>query len=83
VKTREWSPVTARHAQRLEVHRLRCAAAAKAPAVLLQNVAGAFIHGCDAPTAIELVRLEGEDNRQVTIADNNGPASHPPAPTKA
>jgi polygalacturonase len=84
VKTREWSPVTARHAQRLEVHRLRCAAtAAKAPAVLLQNVAGAFIHGCDAPTAVELVRLEGEDNRHVTIADNNGPSGPPHPPTKA
>jgi hypothetical protein len=81
VRTREWAPVTARHAQRLEVHRLRCAATpAKVPAVLLQNVAGAFIHGCDAANSAEVVRLEGDQNRQVTIADNNGA---PTGPTKA
>jgi polygalacturonase len=72
----EGAAVAARDVQRLEVHRLKCSRpSGKAPLVQLENVAGAFVHGCDvAPTATRFVELKGDRNRGVTLAANNAPS---------
>jgi hypothetical protein len=71
----EQHAVDARSVQRLEVHRLACSRGeAKAPLVRLQNVRGAFVHGCDVGVAgAAFVQLEGEDNQGVELAANNVP----------
>jgi polygalacturonase len=67
--------VSARDVERLEIHRLRCARPnARAPLVQLENVAGAFIHGCDANVGNDrdaFVRQKGDKNRAVVVANNN------------
>jgi hypothetical protein len=72
----EQPAVAARDAARLEVHRLACAdPPAKRALVELENVSGAFVHGCDAPRAGRgLVKLVGAGNHEVTVAGNNAPA---------
>jgi polygalacturonase len=65
--------VSARDVERLEVHRLRCGRPeARAPLVQLENVVGAFIHGCDVSHEGEsFVRQKGDRNRGVVVASNN------------
>jgi polygalacturonase len=74
----DWPAVAARDVERLEVSRLTVdEPSARVPPIELQNVAGAFIHGCDVPRrGPELVRLHGA-NRDVTLVSNNEPAPKP------
>jgi polygalacturonase len=67
--------VDAREVQRLEVHRLRCRQPPPdAPVVWLENVARAFIHGCDiAPGKATTPWFDQEQSRDVTLAANNAP----------
>jgi polygalacturonase len=68
--------VAARDVERLEVHRLSCPQeSTRAPLVHLENVRGAFVHGCDvAVGGSRFVRLQGERNHRVNITGNNHPA---------
>jgi polygalacturonase len=59
--------IAARDVDRLEIQGLR--GRARDEAVRLENVRGAFIHGCSA-SARELVRLEGQRNRDVRLGAN-------------
>jgi hypothetical protein len=69
----EWPAVAARDVERLEIHRLCAETSVKGPLVELQNVAGAFIHGCDvAQSGNRFVQLHGS-NRQIRLAGNNEP----------
>jgi hypothetical protein len=74
----DWPAVAARDVERLEVSRLTVdEPSARAPLIELQNVAGAFIHGCDVPRRVpEFVRLHGAANRDITLASNNEPPAH-------
>jgi polygalacturonase len=63
--------VDGRELERLEIHRLRCARPpADAPLVWLENVAGAFIHGCEAAGP---GWLEQQQCRDIALAGNDGP----------
>jgi hypothetical protein len=68
--------VDARDVEQLEVHRLRCLRPPKnAPAFWLENVAGAFIHGCmlsDDHAAASW--LHQSQCRSVTLANNRSPS---------
>jgi len=72
----ETPAVDARDVERLEVHRLRCATpGASAPVVWLENVAGAFIHGCDiAEGAPGFAWCKQQQSRDVTVTGNRTPA---------
>ncbi len=73
--------VDARDVERLEVHQLRCARpSGDGPVVWLDNVAGAFLHGCSvAGGGRPFEWLRQEQCRGVTLTGNNiSPA--PPAP---
>jgi polygalacturonase len=72
--------VDAREVERLEVHRLKWARPfADAPAIWLENVAGAFVHGCDVADAGPGYQwLRQEQSREVTLASNAVPAPPPP-----
>jgi hypothetical protein len=75
----ETPAVDARDVERLEVHRLRCAKpSAAAPAIWLENVADAFVHGCyigEAGPGFAWLRQQG--SRAVTLADNSVPGKSP------
>jgi polygalacturonase len=75
----EVSAVDAREVQRLEIHRLTCERPPPdAPVIYLENVARAFIHGCDVGEGpSQFPWLQQEVCRQVTIAANTAPP--PPA----
>jgi hypothetical protein len=77
--------VDVRDSQRLEVHRVRCAhPAAGTPVLWLENVAGAFLHGCDVGdggAAFEWCRQE--QSRNVVFGTNNVPVRPPAAPPPA
>jgi hypothetical protein len=75
----ETPAVDAREVERLEIHRLRCPRPPPAvPAVFLENVAGAFIHGCDvADPAPGHAWLKHELSRGVTVAANKGSDERP------
>jgi hypothetical protein len=68
--------VDARDVERLELHRLRCATpSAAVPAVWLENVADAFVHGCyvgSAGPGFEWLRHQ--QSRAITLTDNSVPA---------
>jgi polygalacturonase len=68
--------VDAREVERLEVHRLRWARPyADAPAIWLESVAGAFIHGCDVASAGPTYDwLRAEQSHGVAVEGNNVPA---------
>jgi hypothetical protein len=70
--------VDAREVERLEVHRLRCRQAPPdAPVVWLENVARAFIHGCDVGAAAGKAAgpwFDQEQSREIILAANNAPA---------
>jgi polygalacturonase len=67
--------VDAREVERLEVHRLRAAEPCPdAPAIWLENVAGALIHGCDVGEAgPDYQWLRQEHSRDVLLAGNRVP----------
>jgi hypothetical protein len=71
----EGPAVIARDVERLEVHRLSVTAATGTAQALvdLQDVSGAFIHGCDVPsTGLQFVRQQGK-NRSIHVVGNNAP----------
>jgi hypothetical protein len=72
----EGPAVAARDVERLEIHRLTAEPAARSPVIELQNVDGAFIHGCDVaqrgPDA-RFVQLHGQRNRGIRLSGNNEP----------
>jgi polygalacturonase len=65
--------VAARDIQGLHIHRLRSLPRESAtPVIHLDNVDGAFIHGCSSPrTGTDFVRLHGARNRAVVLEDND------------
>jgi polygalacturonase len=67
--------VDAREVERLEIHRLRWSRPyAEAPAVWLENVAGAFIHDCDVADAGPRYEwLRKEQSHAVALEANNVP----------
>jgi polygalacturonase len=72
----ESAAIDAREVERLEVHRLSCARPRpETPAIWLENVAGAFIHGCSVghPGA-GYEWLRHEQCHSVTLAANDVPA---------
>jgi hypothetical protein len=74
--------VDARDVERLEVHQLRCPRpSGEAPAVWLDNVAGAFLHGCNvAAGGHPFEWLRQEQCRGVTLYGNNVPGPIPAGP---
>jgi polygalacturonase len=81
VGTLQAPAVDARDVERLEVHRLRAShPCADAPAIWLENVAGAFLHGCDIGSAGPRYRwLREEQSKGVTLAANRVPPLPPGA----
>jgi polygalacturonase len=79
----ETPTVDVRDGDRLEIHRLRCGQpSANFPAVWLENVNGAFIHGCDiAAPAPGFAWLGQEQCKAIVLTGNNVPAPAPAAPT--
>jgi polygalacturonase len=81
VDSLETPAVDARDGERLEIHRLRCAhPRADVPAVWLENIGGAFVHGCQVGSpgpGFEWCRQE--ESRDVTFGANDVPPS-PAAP---
>jgi hypothetical protein len=79
----EGPAVDARSVLGLEAFRVRCAHPnAQQPLLWLENVVGAFIHGCDtgdAGAGFEWIHQEG--SRGVTLAENRVPPP-PPAPRR-
>jgi hypothetical protein len=79
VGSMETPAVDARDVEHLEVHRLRCPTPTPtAPAVWLENVADAFIHGCfigNGGPGFEWLRQQ--QSRAVTLADNSVPIKGP------
>jgi hypothetical protein len=75
VGTLDTPVVDARDVERLELHRLRCATPATAvPAVWLENVADAFVHGCYVGAgAPGFEWLRQQQSRAVTLTDNSVP----------
>jgi polygalacturonase len=71
--------VDARDVEHLEVHRIQCARPTPdIPLLWLENVTGAFIHGCDvAPAGNAFSWLRQEHSQGVVLASNNVPP--PPA----
>jgi polygalacturonase len=61
----ETPAVDAREVERLEVHRLHAPRSPEAPVVWLENVNGAFVHGCDG---VGEGWLRQEESRGVTVA---------------
>jgi hypothetical protein len=80
VGTLEGPALDARSVLALEAFRIRCAHPNRQQPVLwLENVAGAFIHGCDMGDAADGFEwMHQEASRSVTLADNRVPA--PPRP---
>jgi polygalacturonase len=74
--------VDAREVERLEVHRLRYPRPlADVPAVWLENVVGAFVHGCQiGPAGAGYQWLEQAQSRLVELGANAAPALTPAAP---
>jgi hypothetical protein len=77
--TLETPVVDARDVERLEVHRVQCARPAPdIPVLWLEEVEGAFVHGCDvANPGHGLDWLRQDRSRNIVLADNNAP----PPPT--
>jgi hypothetical protein len=76
VDTLETPVVDVRDSERLEVHRIRCGRLpAGTPALWLENVAGAFVHGCAVASGTEWCRQE--QSRNVTLAANDVPPAAP------
>jgi polygalacturonase len=64
--------VTAQDVERLEIHRLSVASGGHRSVVQLENVDGAFIHGCDLAVAgPQYLRQLGDSCRGVVTAGNN------------
>jgi polygalacturonase len=82
--TLEAPAIDARDVQNLEVHRLKLPHPCPTePAVWLENVSGAMIHGCSiADPGPGYNWLRQEQSRDLTLECNRVPAS-PPAPAKA
>jgi polygalacturonase len=76
VGTLDTAAVDARDVQRLEIHRLRCGRPQPStPVVWLDNVSGAFIHGCDiAAAAGPHFSWLHQEHSQVVLSANNVPA---------
>jgi polygalacturonase len=72
----EGPAISAREVQRLDIQGLRCARGnPEVPLVVLSGVRDAFLHGCHvSQPGVELLRLEGHANRDVTTAANKLPA---------
>jgi polygalacturonase len=89
VDSLETPVLDARDSQRLEIHRLKCARpAADGPAIWLENVAGAFLHGCDIGSAgAGFAWCRQEESRGIAFGANNVPplpaAPSAPAPASA
>jgi hypothetical protein len=68
--------VDAREVEGLEIHRLLAPTpAAEAPAIWLENVNGAFVHGCNVGSSGPgYAWLRQEQSQAVTLAANNTPA---------
>jgi hypothetical protein len=69
----ETAAVDVRDGQRVEIHRLRCARPQRStPVVWIDNVAGAFLHGCDVPPADPgIAWLHQEHSQAVVLTANN------------
>jgi polygalacturonase len=80
----ETPAVDARDINRLEIHRLRCGQPEPTlPAVWLENVNGAFIHGCDVatPPGATYAWLGQEQSKDVVQMGNKLPVTpHQPQP---
>jgi polygalacturonase len=65
--------VAAREVEGLDIRGLHCArVAAQVPVVRLENVSGAFIHGCNvAAKPSQFVQQQGTRNRGVNLTGNN------------
>jgi hypothetical protein len=76
VNTMEAPAVDARDVEKLELHQLRCAhPGADGPLVWLENVTGAFLHGCNvASPGPGFDWLKQEQCRAVTLTANHVPA---------
>jgi polygalacturonase len=88
VENLETPVVDARDSQRLEIHRIKCSRPrADVPAVWLDNVASAFVHGCDIPAAAPTYAwYRQEESRDVGFGANNVPplpGATPPPPAAA
>jgi hypothetical protein len=81
VGSMETPAVDARDVERLEVHRLRCPTPSPAaPAVWLENVADAFVHGCYVGSGAPGYEwLRQQQSHTVTLADNSAPVKTPAA----
>jgi hypothetical protein len=79
VGTLETPAVDAREVQRLEIHRLRCSRPRRdTPLIWLENVASAFVHGCDvADPGPGYSWLRQEQSKDVVLSDNRFPAAGP------
>jgi hypothetical protein len=77
--------VDAREVERLEIHRLRVPhPASEGPAVWLENVTGAFIHGCQVgPAGPDYQWLRQDQSGDVTMAGNVVPAVATPVRKKS
>jgi hypothetical protein len=65
--------VTAQDVQRLEIHRLSVSSGPRRCVVQLENVDGAFIHGCDVAAAgPQFVRQVGDACKGVVTTGNSG-----------
>jgi polygalacturonase len=75
VNTLDSPAVDAREIQELEIHRLRCSRPRRdIPLVWLENVAGAFVHGCTVGDPGPGYTWLGQDrSRNVTVSDNRLP----------
>ena len=75
VPTLEGPAVDAREVQRLEIHRLRCSHPRRdVPLVWMENVADAFVHGCDVgDPGPGYSWLRQEQSRNVVLSDNRIP----------
>jgi polygalacturonase len=75
VNTLESPAVDAREAERVEVHRLRCARpTTESPLVWLENVSSAFVHGCYVASPGGTYKwLQTERCKTVTVSGNEAP----------
>jgi polygalacturonase len=82
VPTLDTPAIDAREVQRLEIHRLRCSRPRRdVPVVWMENVADAFVHGCDVgDPGPGYTWLRQEQSKNVLLSDNHIPAPRESAP---
>jgi hypothetical protein len=72
IEPSERPAVMSQHVKGLDLHRIRCSRPPpRVPMIQLERTEGVYVHACDVAPGGELVRLEGEDNHQITVSDNN------------